>query len=136
MKKTLLTILLFGFVLLGITGCGKTNKSTTINITLNDNTNSVEIKDGDVLTYTLMGNEYEFKITDINDNEVSIKVNQYGLTNTSSLISKDNKFTIEKGNKLELHTQTTDYQETITFEYQTNYNFEYGFQVKRSRVIR
>lgn len=117
MKKTLLTILLFGFVLLGITGCGKTNKSTTINITLNDNTNSVEIKVGDVLTYTLMGNEYEFEITDINDNEVSIKVNQYGLTNTSSLISKDNKFTIEKGNKLELHTQTTDYQESITFEY-------------------
>ena len=64
-----------------------------------------------------MGDKYEFKITDINDNEVSIKVNRYGLTNTSSLISEENKFTIEKGKKLKLRTQTTDYQESITFEY-------------------
>ena len=117
MKKTLLAFLLFGVVALGITACGKTDKSTTINVTLNDNINSIEINVGKILTYSLMGNEYEFKITDINDNEVSIKVNQYGLTNTSSLISKENKFTIEKDKKLELHTQTTDYQESITFEY-------------------
>ncbi len=79
MKKALLTILLFSFVLLGITGCGKTNKSTTINITLNDNTNSVEIKVGDVLTYTLLGNEYEFKITDINDMKLVLKLIKMGL---------------------------------------------------------
>lgn len=117
MKKTILTILLCGFIMLGLIGCGKINKSANINVTLNDNTNSIEIKVGKKLTYSLLGNEYEFKITDITDNEISIKVNQYGLTNTNSLISEDNKFIIEKGKKLELHTQTTDYQESIVFEY-------------------
>ena len=86
-------------------------------VTLNDNTNSIEIKVGKTLTYSLLGNEYEFKITDITENEISIEVNRYGLTNTSSLISEDNKFIIEKGKKLELHTQTTDHQESIIFEY-------------------
>lgn len=93
------------------------NKSITINVDLNGNTNSVEIKVGETLTYSLLGNEYEFKIIDIKKNEISIEVNQYGLTNTSSLIKEDNKFIIEKGKKLELHTQTTDYQESIIFEY-------------------
>lgn len=117
MKKTILTILICGVIVLGIIGCGKTNKSANIKVTLNDNTNSIEIKIGKTLTYSLLGNEYEFKITDITENEISIEVNQYGLTNTSSLISEDNKFIIEKGKKLELHTQTTDYQELIIFEY-------------------
>lgn len=117
MKNTILTILLCGFMMFGLTGCGKTNKSANINVTVNDNTNSIEIKVGKTLTYPLLSNEYEFKITDIKENEISIEVNQYGLTNTSSLISEDNKFIIEKGKKLELHTQTTDYQESIIFEY-------------------
>ncbi len=117
MEKTILTILLCGLMIFGLTGCGKTNKSANINVTLNNNTNSIEIKVGKTLTYSLLANEYEFKITDITENEISIEVNQYGLTNTSSLISKDNKFIIEKGKKLELHTQTTDYQESIIFEY-------------------
>lgn len=117
MKKTIFVILFCVVMVLGITYCWKANKSSTINVTLNDNTNSVEIKVGKILTYSLCGVEYEFKITDMNENKISIKVNQYGLTNTNSLISKDNKFIIEKGGKLELHTQTTDYQEFITFEY-------------------
>lgn len=117
MKKAILTCFLCGVMMLGIAGCWKTNKSANIKVTLNDNTNSIEIKIGKTLTYSLLSNEYEFKITDITDNEISIEVNQYGLTNTSSLISEDNKFIIEKGKKLELHTQTTDYQESIIFEY-------------------
>lgn len=117
MKNTILTMLLCGLIIFGLTGCGKTNKSANINVTLKDNTNSIEIKVGKTLTYSLLNNEYEFKITDISENEISIEVNQYGLTNTNSLISKDNKFIIEKGKKLELHTQSTDYQESITFEY-------------------
>lgn len=117
MKKRILSILLCGIMIFGLTGCGEANKSANINVTFNDNTNSVEIKVGNTLTYSLLGNEYEFKITDITKNEISIEVNQYGLTNTRSLISKDNKFIIEKGRELELHTQTTDYQESIIFEY-------------------
>lgn len=116
-KKTILAILLCGLMMFGLTGCEETNKSANINVTLNDNTNSIEIKVGKTLTYSLLCNEYEFKITDITEDEISIEVNQYGLTNTSSLISKDNKFIIEKGKKLELHTQSTDYQESIIFEY-------------------
>lgn len=117
MKKTILTILICGVIILGIIGCMKINKTANIKVTLNDNTNSIKIKIGEILTYSLLGDEYEFKITDITKNKISIKVNQYGLTNTSSLISEDNKFIIEKGKKLELHTQTTDYQESIIFEY-------------------
>lgn len=104
-------------MIFGLTGCEKINKSSNINVTLNDNTNSIEIKVGKTLTYSLLGNEYEFKITDITESEISIEVNRFGLTNTNSLISKDNKFIIEKGEKLELYTQTTDYQESIIFEY-------------------
>ena len=106
-----------GVIVLGITGCTKANKSTTINVTLNDDTNSIDIKIGKTMIYSLLGDEYEFKITNITDNEINIEVNQYGLTNTGSLISKDNKFIIEKGKELKLHTQTTDYQESIVFEY-------------------
>ena len=66
MKKTILTVLLCGVIVLGTTGCGKTNKSATINVTLNNNINSIEIEVGKILTYSLSGDEYEFKITDIN----------------------------------------------------------------------
>ena len=64
-----------------------------------------------------MGNDYEFKITNITENKITIEVNQFVLTDTSSLISKDNKFNLEKDKILKLHTQTTDYQDLIIFEY-------------------
>lgn len=117
MKKIIITILLCGVIVLAIIGCWKANKSATINVTLRGDSDSIEIRIGDILTYSLLGHEYEFKITDITKNKISIEVNQYGLTNTSSLLAEDNKFVIEKGEKLELHTQSTDYQEKITFEY-------------------
>lgn len=121
MKKIMFTILFWGFMMLGLTGCEKSNQSAdqsaNISVTLYDNTSSIEVKVGDTLTYSLLGDEYEFEITDITEDEISIEVNQYGLTDSSSLRSKDNQFIIEKGKKLELHTQTTDYQESIIFEY-------------------
>ena len=117
MKKIMLIILVCGVIVFGSTGCLSSNKSTTINVTLKDDTNSIDIKIGKIITYSLLGDEYEFKITNITDNEINIEVNKYGLTNTGSLISKDKKFVIEKGKKLKLHTQTIDYQESIVFEY-------------------
>ena len=117
MKKIILMILIFVFIMLGIYFCFNAYKSAGIRVTLKNNTDSIKIKIGKVFTYSLMGEEYKFKITNIKDNKIIFEVNKYGLTNTNSLISKDNKFTIEKGNKLKLHTQTTDYQESIIFEY-------------------
>lgn len=116
MKRIMITIVLFGVILFGITGCQNANKSATINVTFRGNTNSIAIKVGDILTYFL-DDEYEFKITDISKNRISIEVNKFGLTNTKSLLAEDDKFVIEKGEKLELHTQTTDFQDRITFEY-------------------
>ena len=104
------------FVIISLS-CLRTNTFATINVTLNNNTDKVEVKVGDTLTYTLLTDEYKFEIKDITDNEIKIKVNQYGLTNTNNLLSEDNEFTIFKNQKLELHTQTTDYQESIILEY-------------------
>lgn len=117
MNKTIITVLLWGLMLFGLAGCKETNKSAHINVTLYDHTDRIEVKVGETFTYSLLGNEYEFEVTDITEEEISIEVDQYGLTNSSSLISEDNQFIIEKGKKLELHTQTTDYQESIIFEY-------------------
>lgn len=117
MNKIALTILLWGIMVFGLAGCKETNKSAYINVTLYDHTDRIEVKAGETFTYSLLGNDYEFEITNITEEEISIEVDQYGLTNSSSLISEDNQFIIEKGEKLELHTQTTDYQESIIFEY-------------------
>lgn len=118
MKKKVF-LLLFGIVIIVCISLllYNWNKSTIIKVTLNDNTDSVEIKVGDLLTYSLLGDEYQFKITSITKNKISIEVNKYGLTNTNNLMLEDNKFIIEEGKKLELHTQSMDYQEWIIFEY-------------------
>lgn len=116
-KRVMLIVLLWGVIILGMTGCGKKNKSVDIKITLNTDTTTVNVQVGKVLTYSLLGQNYEFKITDISEDKISMEVNKYGLTDTDDLRTQDNKFTIEKGKKLELYTQTTDYQEKIIFEY-------------------
>lgn len=72
--------------------------------------------------YTLLGKKYEFSATKINDNEIEIEVSDYGLAQKKedgsiSLLDKVNNFSLKKGEKLILRTQTTDYGEEITIEW-------------------
>ena len=116
MIKKILNAFLVLIVVLSVTGF-KSNQSTTINVTIDDKTSNVDIKVGDILTYSLLGEEYSFKITDISEKKVVIVVNKYGLSDMGNLLSKERTFIIEKNKKLKLHTQPTDYQKFIIFKY-------------------
>ena len=116
-KKILLISLLFVVGLFTITGCGKSNKSVTLNVGLKGENHIASVKENDTLSYNIMGTVYTFEIVEITDTELKIKVDQTGLTTSYNLSAKDTEFTVKKGEKLELHTQTTDVQDKITFSF-------------------
>ncbi len=115
MKNKRLSILLCGIIMLGMTGCVKEKE---VNITMNCNGNIINnnLKVNEKLTCSLLGNEYEFTITKIENESVDIKVNSYGLIDTNSLIDKKDSFIIKSDEVLKLNTQSTDYQEIVTFQ--------------------
>lgn len=117
MKKNILFVLLIIVSIFTLVGCGSSKKSVTLSVSLNGTVHISSVKEGSTLEYELLGDKYKFEIVEITDSEVKITVDQYGLTNTDSLLSNDKDFVIEKGKKLELHTQTTDTQDTIVFSY-------------------
>ena len=116
MKRIALVCLIVFTLLLTATGCGK-KKSATISVSLDGVNHISSIKEGDALTYKIMGEDYIFEIYEITDEEIKIKADKAGLASSGSLLSVETDFVVKKGEKLELHTQTTDYQETITFSY-------------------
>lgn len=118
MHKKVFLLLISVLIIIGITWLVYNgSKSSVIKVTINGDTSNIEVKKGKVLTYSVGGDEYQFKIINITNKKIDIKVNKYGLTNTNSLLSKDDRFTVFKGEKLLLHTQTTDYQASIVFSY-------------------
>ena len=113
MKSKKIVLLLFLIIL--ITGCTNKTSSNTLIVECNEKTTKYDIKKDTKLKCNLLGEDYIFKIRTINKNKLSIIVNEYGLTDSSSLLEKKKKFVITKNKELKLHTQSTDYQESIKF---------------------
>ena len=116
MKKVLIGIIVI-VSCFTLVGCGSRKKSATINVSLNGIMHITSVKEGSTLEYSLIGEKYEFEVVNVTDEKIKIKVNKKGLASTDSLVSDERDFVIKRGSHLELHTQTTDYQESITFSF-------------------
>lgn len=112
MKK--FVILLFLVVL---TGCDKEEISVNLEINCDNVTNIVEVRKDDTLSCNLLGENYEFKITKIKNDEIYIEANKYGLTSSGSLLSEEKEFVLNKDSSITLTTQSTDYQEKVVFNW-------------------
>jgi hypothetical protein len=96
----------------------KTNEiKTTIEMNCNNSNTSYEIKVGESLSCKLLGQKYKFTINKIEDDKITIDVNNTGLTDESSLLEQKKRFTLTKDNVLKLNTQSTDYQESVIFKW-------------------
>lgn len=115
MKKYLLVLVL----LVLLTGCNKKEESVKISMDCNKEVTTHTIKKGDVLGCELLGDKYEITIVSATSEKVKIKVNNYGLTDTSSLLDKKDSFEFSKDESLKLHTQSTDYQEKLILSYES-----------------
>lgn len=115
MKKYLLFLVLI--VLL--TGCNQKEKSVKVSMKCKNDVTVHTIKKGDVLACELLGEEYEITIVSATSERVKVKVNEYGLTDTNSLLDKKDSFEFSKDESLKLHTQSTDYQEKLILSYES-----------------
>lgn len=116
MKKYFLVIL----VLVLLTGCnGKKEESAKIKMSCNKEETTHTVKEGDVLSCKLLGDEYKVTISSVSKDTIKIKVNTYGLTDSHSLLEKKDEFEFSKDKALNLTTQTTDYSESLKLSYES-----------------
>lgn len=113
MKKIIFVFLTF----ILLTGCVKEVDENKIIMKCNKKEESFVIKKGSTMKCELLNTEYTFKITDIDEDKVYFEIDKYGLTTSSSLITKQNSFTISKNEEIKLRTQSTDYQEYVYFNW-------------------
>lgn len=114
MKKKVLLSLLLIVGLFTIVGCGKSKMSAAISVSVGGNTHISSVKEDTVLEFGLSEEKYEFKVIELTEKEMKIKVNKDGLTSEEDLLSKDNEFTLKKGVKVTLKDNN---QNTIAFRY-------------------
>ena len=95
-------------------------KSLTIKCNTED-TYRITLKKGNSFSCILLNNEYNFKIKSIYKDNIIVTVSDYGLTKVQDkkidLESKEKEFIIEKNKKVELSTQSMDYNESIIIEW-------------------
>ena len=114
MKKL---VLIFVLSIL-LVGCGSTKiNEANISMYCNDTKTEVKIKEKDIVSCKLLGEEYKFKINKISNDKIDIESNEYGLTSDNNLREKNKKFSLSKNDTLRLTTQSTDYQESVIFEW-------------------
>lgn len=116
MKKILICLL---FIML-LTGCNQ--KGGTLYINCDSKESTIEIEKGNTFSCNLMNNDYTFTIESINNDVITLKVDKAGLNKfndngTVNLVKEVKEFKVEKGKKINLVTQTTDYGETLTISW-------------------
>ena len=87
----------------------------------NDNAFRITLKEGNSFSCFLLDEEYDFIIKSINKDYIVVATSKYGLTKVNddriNLKSQEKEFIIEKNKKVELSTQTMDYNESVIIEW-------------------
>lgn len=110
MKKILIGICAI-VICLAVTGCGKNNGKLLLNC--NSEESEVKVKKDNTFKCKFLNEEYKFTITKIEDNKITIKASDTGLTSVSeegtiNLLEKKTEFTIKKDKELIIEPQITD----------------------------
>lgn len=113
MKKVL--AIFFGVILL--TGCNSQTKEVTLTMNCNGSTTDITIKEKDKLSCELLNTEYEFTITEITDDSITISTESDGISSGAGILDSEKEWTIKKGEKVNIHTNSTDYQEEVEFNW-------------------
>lgn len=117
MKKILISFIFLFTILL--TGCSKEG-NINVNFTCNGITKEVNVGVNDVFKCTLMGKNYEMKITSIDDNGFTINSNyelSYVENNEIDANSTLKEFHIRKDGKTDLAVPMDGLAFKISFEY-------------------
>lgn len=112
MKKIILL-----FLLLILSACNRNNSRVNLEMHCNNLSTNLEVKENDTLSCNLLGENYEFKVTKLDEDKIILEANKYGLTSSNSLREKEKEFTLTKNSSITLTTQSTDYQEKVIFNW-------------------
>lgn len=93
-----------------------------VEIKCNGSDTSGDIKVYDTFNCKLAGTNYTFTVKSVDNDVLTIKASDYGLTDirsdgTMSLEDKKNTFTIEKGQEVKIAPQVTDSSERMTISW-------------------
>lgn len=112
MKKIILPLLL-----LILSACNRNTPRVNLEMHCNNLSTNLEVKENDTLSCNLLGENYEFKVTKLDEDKIILEANKYGLTSSNSLREKEKEFTLTKNSSITLTTQSTDYQEKVIFNW-------------------
>lgn len=98
------------------------SKYKRVDINCNNEYNyRITLNKGNTFDCELLGESYIFKIKSINKDNIVVTTSKYGLTKVKdtgiNLKSKEKEFVIEKDKKVELTTQSMDYNESVIIEW-------------------
>lgn len=96
-------------------------------VTVNGNTEFFDLKKGAKFTFTIANKKYNGKISNLEGDDITIKLDSYGLikandNGTINLRAKEDKFIFSKQDDLELHAQITGAGAVVKFS--VTYNTE------------
>ena len=118
MKKIFILCIITTCILL--TGCDY--KVEQLSYNCNGEINTIEIAQGNSFKCKILSTDYKFEIKAVTGDSVMIEASDFGLSKEDengsiSLLDKEKEFSIEKGKKTKLVSQSMDYNESITFEW-------------------
>lgn len=112
MKKIIIIFL----CMILISGCNN-NKEIEITMDCNGNMTKNIVKENDKLLCELLNDEYEFIIKKISNDTITIKTDKDGISSGSGILKSEKRWTIKKGEKLKIHTNSTDWQNEVEFSF-------------------
>ena len=120
MKKLFLGIFIV-VMCFAVTGCGSARGKLLVNCDGEEST--IEAKTNAKFKCSMAGQEFELKITKIENKKMTIEANKKGLSKvteqgTISLLDTQTKFTLEEGKELDLAPQVTDNFEILIINWE------------------
>ena len=121
MKKLFLGIFIIVMCFV-VTGCSSKSNGKLL-IKCNGEESTIEAKTNAKFKCKMAGEEFELKITKIENKKITIKANKPGLSKvtdkgTISLVDKQTKFVLEESKELELSPQVTDNFEILIINWE------------------
>lgn len=119
MKKVLLVTLLLALCLT-VSGCK--NKKENLIVNCNGTESKIEIKNNNKFNCHIDGNDYNFKLTKVEKNKITLETGKSGLSQvtdgTINLRNKQTKFILTEEKELEISPQVTDNFELLIIKWE------------------
>lgn len=111
-------ICLSGYVVYDLV-VGEKSENNEIKLTMNCKETIMDliVKEDSELLCDLLGEEYKFTIKKISDDTITISTDKDGVSTGPGILDSEKEWSIKKGEKLVIHTNSTDWQDEVEFSW-------------------